>query len=68
MKLMKFQYKCRICGKIEENPWQPIKNTALGIVGLLNRIDNEKHMISVHACNEKQYGISDLVGCKIYDE
>ena len=70
MKETQFQYKCRLCGKIDTSL---CGNENIGLSRLCDAINDNKHMefgmqvkmLDVHACTPTQCGISDLIGYKI---
>ena len=75
MRTAKFQYKCRLCGEIEENPCTGedlAQYTLLSILRDKELIDLKvgviPHMIESHLCKDGNHGVVDLIGYKIYDE
>lgn len=73
MKIAKFQYKCRQCGMIEENPRTPVENAMTMILSVVFAIEVEKPkiigspvtMTSIHPCGDGNCGVSDLIGFKV---
>ena len=72
MKGARFQYKCRQCGEVEENP-RTGEMHALG--RLVDAITKDKNggantlwLLDVHNCEDGNYGVSDLIGYKVYEE
>jgi len=77
MKTAKFQYKCRQCGAIEENPCTPSETGAfmtlnaalLGCTPSSFKISgNPVTMTSIHPCGDGNVGVSDLIGYKVMEE
>ena len=77
MKIAKFQYKCRQCGAIEENPCTTSETGALMILNCallgetpssFNISGNPVTMTNTHPCGDGNVGVSDLVGYKIMEE
>jgi len=75
MKTAKFQYKCRLCGKIEENPCTSEELAHLALISivlkkefLIPKVGTIPHIIEIHVCDDGSCGVSDLIGYKIYDE
>jgi hypothetical protein len=66
-----FQYKCRRCGVIEENPHCGLPNKNEGITRLVNAINNTPlgpqapQLLDVHFCDDGGSGISDLLGYRV---
>ena len=60
----KFTYKCRLCGEVFTGAMTGHKGTATKELSLIT-IFEEKAKItekSLHACNENDCGIADLIG------
>jgi hypothetical protein len=64
------QYKCRKCGKIEQNIHAPDATYALLLImnGHYDTLEKiwggmpvRQH--SIHCCKNGEYGVSDLIGC-----
>lgn len=76
MRVAKFQYKCRQCGEIEENPCTSEENAQITLIHVVHGhdISQLKHigiaptMLATHLCKDKNHGVADLIGYKIYDE
>ena len=76
MKTAKFQYKCRLCGAIEENPCTSEDNAWITLISLLHGHDISQlkfvgmtpKMQTTHLCKEGSHGVADLIGYKVYDE
>lgn len=68
-----FQYRCRRCGKIENNPKMGVKDgdATIATMHLLNAtLGTTKeligpHMHSFHWCKDNGRGISDLIGYEL---
>ena len=75
-KTAKFQYKCRQCGAVEENPCTSEKNATLILIHTIiggrvlpeHLIGTKPEMVSTHSCDNGAMGVSDLIGYKVYDE
>ena len=76
MIIAKFQYKCRLCGAIEENPCTSEDNAWITLCSIVHGFDVSHRkqigvtpkMQTVHLCKDKNHGIADLIGYKVYDE
>jgi hypothetical protein len=74
MKTAKFQYKCRLCGEIEENPATGEKNALPCLLDAVYKTNTFSTMIgpkpeimSIHSCKDGNVGVMDLIGYKIYE-
>lgn len=76
MKIAKFQYKCRQCGIIEENPCTPEKSAHMILncalleytPPALKVSGNPVTMTNTHRCGDGNCGVSDLIGYKVMEE
>ena len=76
MTTAKFQYKCRQCGAIEENPCTSEDNAWITLASVIHGYDISQlkligmppTMQKVHLCKNKDRGVADLIGYKVYDE
>ena len=72
METAKFQYRCRLCGEIEENPCTGKKNALPCLLDAIDGTDIYKmiglkpKLISLHSCKDGNCGVADLIGYKIY--
>ena len=74
MKTAKFQYKCRLCGKIysesctsEENAFMVLVSIILGHeMPLL--IGTQPRMVEIHTSCKTGHGIADLIGTITVEE
>ena len=71
MKTAKFQYKCRLCGEIEENPCTGEKNALIDLIeveihGRVKTMGIPLEILGIHNCSDGNVGISDLIGYKLY--
>jgi len=74
-KIAKFQYKCRLCGEIEENPCTGEQNALMSLCDPVYGVRIPKpiigdvpNLLSIHSCEGGHCGVSDLIGYKIYGE
>lgn len=59
----KFEYKCRLCGKVFSPRGAGSKNVAHNtIINLLCGIERQVSMHHFHMCNADDMGIADLQG------
>lgn len=75
MQIAKFQYKCRLCGKIyndsctsEENARIVLISTVVGVPMPKKMIGIQPELIDIHFDCKIGHGISDLVGYIVEDE
>lgn len=75
MKTAHFEYKCRRCGVIEENPHCGLPaGTARATILLLDAMMGKAGepqaptMLSLHTCEDGHCGVSDLIGYNITEE
>lgn len=70
---MKFVYKCRRCGKLEQGTRCGGNNGdahMTSVIHLLNAVSEKQSeamapkLLSIHSCGELMTGISDLIGCE----
>ena len=64
-----FEYKCRRCGRIEENPHASNELCERGLIGV---VTNEGKpyampggvisMVTTHSCKDGGMGVADLIG------
>lgn len=75
-KIAKFQYKCRLCGAIEENLCISIITALKMLFDALWGNDfsepkpfgNPVTMINIHPCGDGNCGVSDLIGYTVMEE
>lgn len=76
-KIAKFQYKCRLCGAIEENPCMPVGDALVNLLHALWKDGapsdlklpgNPVDMTNIHPCGDGNCGVSDLIGYKVMEE
>ena len=76
MKEARFKYKCRLCGEVEENPGTA-ESYALHYLIAAIRGDpdftggmtgNVPELLDAHNCEDGSFGVSDLIGYKVYEE
>ena len=74
MKTAKFQYRCRMCGEIEETPVTAEKNALPLLLGGLFDIEmtvtmfgTKPKLLGIHNCKDGSVGVADLIGYKIYE-
>lgn len=72
MKLAKFQYKCRRCGKIECNPSTDSSCAENYLVRTMYGWESPKDtvgfflkMFAVHDCQDGGKGVADLIGYEV---
>lgn len=72
MKTAHFQYKCRRCGEIEENPHCGIDHALLHLINAIGEYKKESpqapELLSLHDCKDGGMGVSDLVGYSVSDD
>ncbi len=74
-KTVKFQYKCRQCGKIEENPCCGEQFALIALIEVMKTGKTTMFPMSgigisqtdIHNCSKDMVGVSDLIGYRIYD-
>lgn len=65
MKQAKFQYKCRLCNKIEGNLCIDEKYASINLIeAVISGRDKTGGLmlISIHNCKDGNKGVSDLIG------
>lgn len=71
--IYKGQYKCRLCGEIEENPCTSNESLVLQTMVAVAlevpcNIVQRPTLMAVHNCKNGHYGLSDSLGYKKIDE
>lgn len=76
MKTASFQYKCRRCGGVSENPHTSIENAARILVCLVFNLawpdtipmGVSPEIYDIHICPDGGSGVCDLLGYKVKEE
>ena len=69
-----FQYKCRLCGEIEENPRTAEENALPILIASVEGftyplpVGDQPKMTGIHAACKKGIGVTDLIGVVVREE